>query len=922
MIMFRHFYPLYMAYQKFTLLKKYFYLLLFFALTHLSVFAQHDSIPLNTIIERASKTNNEHPVEKVYLHLDKPYYAVGDTILFKAYLTMDFHAPSEISKVLNVELINSRDSIVEELKLPVANGTAFGNIVLSGVNYKQGNYRLRAYTQWMLNFNTSYMFDKVITVGSALNKDVNADVSFSGNLSDKNSKLGARILYRGTDGAILPNKKVDWRIEKNGDIVVKGRGTTDAKGYLTIPIITNKREDISGGLLITSIETEKTKTAGSVFPLKNAFNASDLQFFPEGGSLLADMQSQIAFKAIQGNGLGIDVKGTVVDGQGKEIVNFNSQHLGMGKFSFTPQSNTAYTAKVEFADGSKGTYNLPRVSAEGINLAVNNANPHTLILQIASSQAFFQKNKNKVFYIVAKNGGFVTFAAQSALTEQTTTAAIPKSKFKSGVLEVTLLSSSGEPLSERLVFINRDDNLNIALTPDKPSYSTRQKVTLNVGAKLADKPAEGSFSVAVVDETKVPFSEDAATTILSNMLLTSDVSGYVEQPNYYFIKPDVKKVDDLDVLMMSQGFRQFDFSDILSGKIKPVRFPAEQGIVLSGTLRKFNGMPVFKGAVRLIIPDKNYSAETTTNADGEFAFQNVVFADSSQVTISARNNVDSKNMKITMNTGFYPSVTRSENYADEIINIDSTLNTYVNNSGKQYQFNQVLKEVVIKASTVKKVTHQDYSALSGLSSFADHEVNPEQLAGCNNFLMCLSTALIGITYRDNNFYITRDYNQGNKNPVQFYVKGMPVDVSYLNSINPKEVDGIEIFNSDGFSGINKMNNTNGVVSINMKEAPKGKKISAEELKQLFPDQNVINFTPKGYAKVRQFYLPKYDVNQAQKASDLRTTIYWNPNVFTDKAGNAVLNFYNADGHGTYKAVIEGIDKDGNIGRTVIRYTVK
>jgi hypothetical protein len=903
-------------------LKRYLYLLLLLVLANLSANAQRDSVPLNAIIERAVKVNNDHPIEKVYMHLDKPYYAVGDTIWFKAYLTMDIHAPSEISKVLNVELVNSRDSVVEEIKLPVANGTAFGNIVLAGLNYKQGNYRLRAYTQWMLNYNTSYMFDKIITVGSALNKDINANVSFAGTLSDKNSKLSARILYRGTDGAILPNKRVEWRIEKNGDIVVKGRGTTDGKGYLYVAINTTKREDISGGLLITGIETENKKVANSTFPLKNAFNGADVQFFPEGGMLLVDVPSQLAFKAIQSNGLGIDVKGSVVDGQGKEILTFASQHLGMGKFLFTPQANTAYTANVEFPDGSKASYPLPRVAADGINLAVNNANPHTLILQVGASPSFYQKNKNKAFYIVAKNGGFVTFAAQSMLTEQTTTAAIPKSKFKSGVLEITLLSSAGEPLSERLVYINHDDALNIGLTPDKPNYLTRQKVTLNVAAKMAEKPVEGSFSVAVVDENKVPFSEDAATTILSNMLLTSDLAGYVEQPNYYFIKPDVKKTDDLDVLMLTQGFRQFGFTDILSGKIPPLKFPAEQGIVMAGTLRKFNGLPVFKGAVRIIIPDKNYSAETTTNADGEFVFQNVVFADSSKVTISARNNVDSKNMKITMNTGFYPVIGKNANYADEIINIDSTLNTSIKNSEKQYQFNQVLKEVVIKSAPIKKITHTDYSALTGLSSIADHDVNMEMIKGCNNFLNCLATALIGITYRDNNFYVTRDYNSGNKAPVQFYVKGMPVDVSYLNSINPAEVEGIEIFNSDGFSGINKMNNTNGVISINMKEAPKGTKVTASQLKELFPDQNVVTFTPKGYAKMRQFYLPKYDVSKQQLASDLRTTIYWNPAVITDKLGNATLNFYNADGRGTYKAVIEGIDKDGNIGRTVIRYSVK
>ncbi|NCD70581.1 carboxypeptidase regulatory-like domain-containing protein [Mucilaginibacter agri] len=903
-------------------MKRYTYLLLFFVFVSLTAFAQRDSVPLNSIIEKAVKTNNDHPIEKIYLHTDKPYYAVGDTIWFKAYLTMDIHAPSELSKVVNVEIINPRDSVIEELKLPVANGTAFGNITLAGLNYRQGNYRIRAYTQWMLNYNTSYMFDKIITIGSAVDKDLNTNVTYSGNINDKNSKLNARILFRGTDGVALTSRKVDWRVEKNGDVILKGRGNTDANGYLSVWISPNKREDIIGGSLITAIETNTKKTATSAFTLKNAFNGVDVQFFPDGGMLVANVQSQLAFKAIQSNGLGVDIKGNIVDNQGKEVLTFASQHLGMGKVLFTPQPTTSYTANVQFPDGSKASYNLPRVAQEGISLAVNNANPHTMILQISASPNFYQKNKNKTFYIIAKNGGFVTFAAQSILTDAVNTAAVPKSKFKTGVVEVTLLSSAGEPLSERLVFVNHDDMLNIGLTPDKPSYATRGKVSIGVSAKMADKPVAGSFSVAVIDETKVPFNEDAETTILSNMLLTSDVSGYVEQPSYYFNKPDIKKNDDLDVLMMTQGFRQFSISDVVGGKIAGLKFAPEQGITMSGNLRKLNGMPVFKGAVRLMIPDRNYSAETTTNADGEFAFKGVVFSDSSKVTISARNNVDSKNMKLTMDAGFYPVLGKTENYPDEVVNIDSTLAPSIKNSEKQYQFNQVLKEVVVKASTIKKVTHQDYPALSGLNSFADHDVNMEMLSGCNNFLMCLSTALVGITYRDNNFYITRDYNNGNKKPVQFYVKGMPVDVNFLASITPSEVSSIEIFNSDGFSGINRMNNSNGVVSINMKEAPKGTKVSANDLKQLFPDPNVITFTPKGYARVRQFYLPKYDVSKSVQAADLRTTIYWNPGVITDATGAATLNFYNADGRGTYKAVIEGIDVDGNIGRKVVRYTVK
>jgi hypothetical protein len=129
--------------------------------------AQRDSVPLNSIIEKTGKLSTGRPVEKVYVHFDKPYYAVGDTIWFKTYVTDNFRQPSQLSKVVYVEIANSRDSIVDNFKLPVRNGVATGNIALNPLSYKQDNYHVRAYTKWMANFDASYFFTKSISVGNA-----------------------------------------------------------------------------------------------------------------------------------------------------------------------------------------------------------------------------------------------------------------------------------------------------------------------------------------------------------------------------------------------------------------------------------------------------------------------------------------------------------------------------------------------------------------------------------------------------------------------------------------------------------------------------------------------------------------------------------------------------------------------------------
>lgn len=145
------------------------------------------------------------------------------------------------------------------------------------------------------------------------------------------------------------------------------------------------------------------------------------------------------------------------------------------------------------------------------------------------------------------------------------------------------------------------------------------------------------------------------------------------------------------------------------------------------------------------------------------------------------------------------------------------------------------------------------------------------------------------------------------------------------SLNADDIETVEVFPRDELGTINRLYNTNGILIINMKAKPKGTKISLQELKGMLPQANLLKFRPKGFTKHREFYSPKY-VNAANtyNFNDLRTTIYWNPNLATTSATLEPLSmeYYNADGNGTYRVVVEGIDKLGNIARSVYRYTVK
>lgn len=897
-----------------------------FFLTSLSAFAQQDSTALNNIITKTKRLSDEQPIEKVYLHFDKPYYAVADTMWFKAYLTIEQNLPSPLSKIVYVDVFTAKDSLIQTLKLPVKNSVAYGSIPLNMTTYQQGNYYVKAYTVWMLNFDSAYFFSKNITLGEAIDKQLNTYVSYTSEPVDKNIKTTVKIQFKDINKKVYANKTVNWRVFSNYDEFAKGKGTTDQNGFLSINVTSKNGEPITKGAIVADIAIAEKETATANFKLKQTLNDFDFQFFPEGGEIISGVPNQVAFKALKSSGLGADIKGSVLDEQKNEIATFTSDFAGMGSFYITPENGKSYTAKVTLKDGTVKNFTLPKAATAGIGLQVTNANTDFINLKIIANTPFFEANKGKTFFVVTQNSNIVYYAAKASLLNQVIMIKIPKKDIPSGIAQVTLFNSDSQPLSERLVFILHTDVMNLALKSDLPTYKPRQKVKLTLDAKTAGVPSIGDFSIAVIDEQKVPVDENSETTILSSLLLTSDLKGYVEKPNYYFVKTDEKKLGELDKLMLTQGYRRFAYKDILEGKYPQVSYLPEQGINISGTLRDLTGMPIKKGALRLIVTNKPISAETLSSNSGIFNFQNLVFPDSAQVVISAKYNPNAANLMIMLDGMPTAGSGKNPNLLDEVNNIDTVLSAYLSNSQKQYRYLRTLKQIEVKSGpTVKKPSHNDHATLSGLGPIADHLIEASSFGACNLLLECLRSRATGLTYADNEqkFYITRDYNTGgSRTPVQVFINGMPVDARDINSVSIADLESVEIFLRDPLGTVDRLYGTKGVLVINTKKKPVGKKVSKQDLMDMFPKANVITYNPMGYSKEREFYSPKYLPAAPITSTDLRTTIYWNPKVVTDDKGNVSLEFFNADGKGTYRAVVEGLDKNGNIGRTVLRYTVK
>lgn len=884
--------------------------------------AQQDSITLNNIINKTKRLSEEQPIEKVYLHFDKPYYAVADTMWFKAYVSTVENQPSPFSKIVYVEVLNAKDSLVQTLRLPVKNSVAYGNIPLNMQNYSQGNYYVRAYTLWMINFDDAYFFTKTIPIGEAIDKQLITNITYNNEALDKTIKTTVRIQFRDVDKKIYANKTVNWSIVSNYDVVSKGKGVTDQNGFLNIIVNSKTEEAITNGSIVATVNTSDKETATTTFDLKQTVKAIDFQFFPEGGSLINGIPNQVAFKALNSAGLGVDVKGSILNNENIQVTTLSSTHAGMGSFYFTPEEGINYKAKVTYKDGTSQTVDLPKAHSSGISLQVVNANTEFINLRVIANNPYFEANRGKNFFVIGTNDNTIRYAAKIVFSNQLVVIKIPKANFPSGIAQLTLFDEKSEPLSERLAFVLHPNELNLTVKTDLPTYKPRQKVKMAIHASSANLPLVGDFSVSVIDEQKVPVDENNETTILTSLLLTANLKGYIEKPNYYFLKTDDQKLADLDKLMLTQGYRRFSYREILADRYPAISYLPEQGINISGMLRDLTGMPIRKGALRLMVTNKPISAETVSSNSGVFNFQNLVFPDSAQVVVSAKYNPNAANLMIMLDGTPFPAITKNKNAVDEVKNIDTVLSAYLNNSQKQYRFLRTLKEVVIKGSSTPKVSHKDHSALTGLSSIPDHIIDGSTFGDCNFLLDCIKLRATGLTFNEDKFYVTRDYNQGSRTPVQVFINNNPVDAINISSIGIADLESVEIFLNDPLGTVDRVYGTKGVLLINLKKKPVGTKISRQELMDLIPKKNIVTFNPMGYSKEREFYSPKYLPNATITSNDLRTTIYWNPKIITDATGNTSLEFFNADGKGSYRAVIEGFDKNGNIGRAVYRYIVK
>ena len=376
--------------------------------------------------------------------------------------------------------------------------------------------------------------------------------------------------------------------------------------------------------------------------------APDVQFFPEGGNLVAGLPTIVGVKAMEASGHGLAIEGVITDDNKQEVVRFKTPSLGMASFNFTPDANRTYRATVTLSDGSTATYPLPDVQATGWVMNVRDiGQEYRIFVRYAGGTAPVP------LQLVAHVRGQPVYASVGQVTPGATFAAvIPKAKAPAGLLHITLFDASNTAQAERLLFVPETAGLQVKLRPDKATYGPREPVTMNVEVTTATgEPAPAELSLAVTNAAGLPATAGDATNVRAHLLLTSELRGHVENPAYY-LQPRTPEIQlALNALLLTQGWSRFTWQQVLA-PVSPAAeylFPLERTLTLSGQLMRSTKKVVPKGELTLLYGKAKTLVQMTADAEGRFLFTGFSGQDSIRALLQARTPKGSSGVLIKLN---------------------------------------------------------------------------------------------------------------------------------------------------------------------------------------------------------------------------------------------------------------------------------
>lgn len=876
-------------------------------------------------------TANAVDAEKIYLQLTGRAFNTSETVWFKAIVTNAFNnSLTGISGVLHVELINPIDKrIVDSKLLKLDNGVAESYFQLHP-SYSEGKYQVRAYTEWNKNFSSDFIFSTYIDVYHfKLPEDRISpirDVTITKDLNSKTVSISSRLFPNEVENQTEAMLYLSWE---------DGKDSMELKQKKVAPVLVEYKVPSDVNIINYRLKTKRKSYSKSIIIDKNI---GALDFFPEGGYLVDGIKSTIGFKYLNYKGKGEKVKGTIVDQDNNVVSTFESNHMGMGKTVILPKAGKSYFGIVSLENSSSYRYPIPEAKVQGMVMRI--ISKPTLKLMVLNAQP---TNSETVFLQLYYRGKRI-LKLNANLTDGNFSYSFKKSELPNGIIRATVYDSEHKPITERHFYNHKpEENLNIEIEADKQAYGKRDSVIVRVRSLIGNKPVPTSISLMAVDEDYFKTTNPDQRSILSYVMLESDIRGKIENPAYYFENEEQMK--ELDFLMLTQGWTNYKYDEQKKSKV----IAPEIGLGLSGYIKgvqrrkKSKRLQNEKFDVALMI----FGAQPTVynqkiDSTGYFNFiledsygdgKKFVIEPASSVRANGRFDVEITNKdipKIAYETDavIVPPDSIVEKTIYERIKKDVALDSYL------LPNTIALNEVVVSDYEMTPEREE----MENLHGMPDTVVeNKELIAKAEEWTESLFKWL-QFNFR-NDINVKRvgsrpGYLEATIPGADFtyiVVDGMPVlfdNFRLVPDIPIEAVKSVELIKNAPNAAIQYWLATFPQSRIDL--APQRSAIlaiytySGKGLFGAFPGKtNLIMDTAPEFSPKREFYSPAYDNDEEDSGvPDLRKLIHWVPNIITDTKGNATIKFFNGDVAEKVLVICEGISfTKGAVGQSDLSYEV-
>lgn len=781
--------------------------------------------------------------EKVYVQTDRTLYAPNEEIWLNVFVTNAENAPSTRSEQVYVELYGPNGSIINKLTLKNEEGHARGYFKLRA-DALGGVYKLRAYTYWMQNFEEAAYFEKKLRVQKVVLPEVLMQLGFEREAYGAGDEVLANFEARTKENAPLAYKKITYTVQLEGKVLYTKTTKTDQNGKALLRYELPQKLTSNNNLINVQFQEDGlTESIARSAPI--VLNNLEVQLLPEGGTLVANQQNRIAVKVLNEFGQVADIEGEIINKAGKVITNFKTFHQGMGAFELVPQKNESYALRVTKPTNIRQTWSVPKVDVDRLGIYVKEQSKKNLTFEVYSPSA------QRVFVIAQQQGNLI-FTKEIEAKEGANSVTLATEGFPMGIVQLTLLDAQERVHAERLVFLNAHRKLNVQITSNKKEYLPREKVTLDILVQdETGQGVQGNFSMAVVDDKQHTFADDKQDNILSYLLMSSDLKGTVYEPNFYFDPQNEKATQALDYVLLTHGWRRFEWQAILAAsRVPEIAYPVESKEI-SGYLKIGDQLgknqTIFLSEGQARYTKKKALATVQTDERGFFKFKGIAVE--------------------------FPAFLSAAYHGEyQAIQIDQYSMPTINN-------NTINKEDDAKEERVLELDDQkDQQIVTDSISIHPVALNTESL----------------------NKLITNSLEGGDAE----VLAGLSISLPERSVASVVLSSSYEIHALSSIERIsNSNNNRYNVSGLQQQELIKAQSLHLQQI------------APKNlhYKPIPRFYQPSYSKQTASNIrSDFRKTIYWNPSIHTNKKGKASLTYHNSDQVTTFRAILEGNSATGQL----------